>query len=258
MYRKASDLTDFSIQATDGEIGHVHDLFFDDSNWAVRYIVVDTGPWLFGRRVLLSPEVLGSVEGRTELLHVNITQEQVKSSPPVDLEKPISRQYESVLHQYYRWTPYWGLHPGYPGGIGASGVLAPIQDKRDAGAAVAEASQESTEDDVDPNLRSINEVIGYHIQATDDEVGHVEDILVDTSDWIVRYMLVDTRNWLPGREVLISPDWIDRISWRERKVHVGVDRQRVEDSPEYNPKAALDRSYERDLWRHYGIPGYWI
>lgn len=259
MLYKTNELTEFSMQATDGEIGNVHDFYFDDQSWIVRYMVADTGPWLLGRRVLVSPSTLGQVEWEPELLHVNVTKEQIRYSPSVELEKPVSRQQEIDLHDYYGWSPYWIGRHTYHGDMVGSGLAPVVTPTAQVESAVAEREQKIKElEESDPHLRSVNEVTGYHIQAIDDVVGHVEDFFVDTADWTIRYMLVDTRNWLPGRKVLISPTWITRVSWDESKVFVGMNRRAIENSPEYDPATPVTREYESDLFGYYGFHGYWM
>ena len=65
----------------------------------------------------------------------------------------------------------------------------------------------------DPHLRSSAAVTGYHIQATDGDIGHVEDFLLDDRSWTIRFMVVDTTNWWAGEKVLIAPAWIERVDW---------------------------------------------
>ena len=106
-------------------------------------------------------------------------------------------------------------------------------------------------------LRSVDEVIGYNIQATDGDIGHVEEFIVDDDTWIIRWFVVDTRNWLPGRKVLVAPDWVTRTSWGDRDVHVDVTRARIKDCPEYDPGLPINRRYEQQLYDYYGRPVYW-
>ena len=98
---------------------------------------------------------------------------------------------------------------------------------------------------------------GYYIQATDGDIGHVEDFLVDDQSWTIRYMLVDTTNWWAGKKVLVAPAWITRVDWGESKVHVTVTRAQIKASPEYQPAREVDRAYETQLYGHYGQRHYW-
>ncbi len=196
---------------------------------------------------------------------MNLTTEQGERSPEIDLDKPVSRQNETAIHQHYSWGYYWLAVPNSAGygmsGVsgGAAGVGAPVPVATGPEDSRAEVMAE-TADQVNTTLRSMNEVVGYHIAANDGEIGHVEDFFVDDKAWVIRYMLIDTRNWLPGRKVLVSPEWIERVSWRESIVSVGVMREQVEDSPEYRDQqeGPLDRAFEARLFQHYGAPFYWF
>lgn len=258
MFRRADAIIGYSVQATDGDIGTVHDLYFDDETWLVRYIVVDTGPWLFGRRVLVPPSAFEQPSAAREVLLADLTQQQIKDSPEIDLDKPVSRQQEVALHDYFRWPYYWIAVPSPMGPSANTGGVLPMPAPQTETMPQRQAPATEAAQSGDPRLRSIKEVTGYHIQATDGEIGHVEDFFVDDLEWSIRYLLVDTRNWLPGRSVLISPAWIDRVSWDKSKVFVTVPRAQVEASPEYVPGKPPSREYEEQLFRHYGTRYYWL
>ena len=98
---------------------------------------------------------------------------------------------------------------------------------------------------------------GYHIAATDGDIGHVQDFLVDDATWAIHYLVVDTSNWWFGKKVLVSPEWIDRVDWADAKVYVGVTREQIRKSPEYDPSDPVERDYEPRLHDHYGRPSYW-
>ncbi len=233
----------FTLGARDGEIGKVHSFLFDGKSWVVRYLVADTGKWLPGRKVLIAAAELGEPDRRNRVFRVNLTREQIRNAPDIDTDKPVSRQRELELYRYYDWAPYWGA------GYGA--MAATARPQMVGQTAVEEAAKG------DPNLRSTREVAGYHIHAADGEIGHVEDFIVSNKDWVIRYLVVDTRNWLPGRHVLIPPEWVEDIDWEEREVRVGVTRQEVESSPPYDASAPVNREYEAQMYDYYGRPKYW-
>jgi hypothetical protein len=224
MLRAFAGLTKMSIGAADGEIGAIKDAYFDDREWALRYIVVATGGWLTGARVLVTPHAIRGVDWSASRVDVTLTREQVRRAPSMDADKPVSRQNEIAYFDYYGHPYYWsgpfmwGEAP-LPLRTGATS----------ANAGKAHARRDESRQG-DPNLRSTNEVSGYHIEATDGGVGHVEDFLFDDEDWSLRYFIVDTRNWLPGRKVLISTDWIERVSWEARKVYVAMPRRGARES----------------------------
>lgn len=244
-----------TIRATDGDIGSLDDVYFDDSTWQIRYVVVDTGGWLSGRKVLLAPSALGKIDVGRRSLAVNMSRGRVENSPGIDTDKPVSRQYETRLHEYYGWTPYWGW--GAPPLVPPIAAATPFPAARRTSDAVAAEIAAREREEADPYLRSARAVTGHHIEARDGEIGHVEDFLADDDGWPIRYMIVDTRNWLPGKKVLVSPRWIESISWSEEKVRVDLTRDQVKGSPEFDPTRVVERDYERNLYDYYGRAPYW-
>jgi uncharacterized protein YrrD len=234
-------LRGYQIHAVDGDIGSVHDLLFEDSTSLVRYLVIETGSWLFGRKVLLAPAAIGEMRHHDRAITTGLTRAQVKDSPSIDTEKPVSRQHEESLHAHYDWAPYWygttayGPAP-YWGGL----VLAyPPPPPVDAPATdpvereVAEMERQRS----DPHLRSAREVVGYYVAAADGDIGHVEDLLIDDANWMVRHLIVDTRNWLAGKKVVIDPDRLRSVSWADRHIVLDMTKGEVESSPEYDDLA---------------------
>ena len=262
MLRTTKDLEHYAIGATDGDIGRVKDFYFDDDAWVVRYLVVDTGAWLLGRRVLISPISIHEPNWLERTLPVSITKEQVRNSPDIDTRQPVSRQHESLYLQYYGYGNYWGgasmwgngmypyaMTPGYVG----YGAMAPETEREEA--LYRQAEQERRRN-ADPHLRSCNEVVGYHLHASDGEIGHVAGFLLDEDTWAVRYVVVDTSNWWLGHKVLIAPPWIKDVSWASRTVTVDLSREAVKGAPPY--VAGDEWSRERDvrLYEHYGRTWY--
>lgn len=245
MLRSLEGLHDFSIGGTDGSIGKVREFLFDDQAWTIRYLVAETGTWLSGREVLISVAALEPPNWKGHVFPVLLTREQIKESPDIDTDKPVSRQREAELYSYYGWTPYWGMEYDAPlGGMPLPPALSPEE--------IKEAAKG------DPHLRSTHEVEGYHIHATDGQIGHVADFIVGDDDWTIRYLVVDTKNWLPGRRVLVAPTWVQQISWDEQQVLVDAARETVKNCPEYDPSVPVNREYEIQLYDHYGRPKYWI
>ncbi len=248
MLRSVNELKDYTIAATDGDIGSVRTFYFDDEHWTIRHLVVDTGGWLGGRRVLISPIAIGEADWSNHRLAVQLTKAQIEQSPDIDLDQPISRQYEVEYYGYYGWPLYWGGTYAWAGMMYPGELATPRQTER-----TAAADQEHA----DPHLRSSDAVIGYHIQATDGEIGHVDDFLVDDQTWQIRYMAVDTSNWWFGKKVLIAAQWITQVSWDEQKVSVDLLKEAVKGSPAWDLSALITRNYEEHLYRYYDKSGYW-
>jgi hypothetical protein len=270
MLYRAGRLTGLTIAAADGEIGSVEDFLFDDTHWTVRWLSVDTGGWLAGRSVLLPPTALGRPDLEARRFPVALTRAQVENSPAADTVQPLSRQYEALLAAHYGAPPYWaspfwlGAMPGgsflpdeltEPSAAGASD-LEGTRHRAELAAAGDKPGAKAVEENA--HLRSVREVDGYAIKATDDSVGHVEDFLLEDGSWAIRYIVVDTRNWLPGKKVLVSPRWISEIAWADNSVHVELTRRQIKDSPEWDPDKTVERGYEERLHDYYGMPGYWL
>ena len=241
--RSLKDLTGYKIHETDGHIGKVHDFFFDDEFWILRYVVVDTGHWLPGRKVLLTPGVLLDADWRERAFNVAMTREQIRSSPDVDTDRPVSRQHEISLHQHYGWPFYWA-----PSGDLLGPVVPPP----------SLSEPPSTESKGDPHLRSVRDLLGYDVQASDGGIGRVDDFIADTDNWTIRYLVVAIHKWLPGRKVLVSPQWlVGPISWATRSVKIIMTRESIKNGPEYDAAAPVNREYEGRLHNFYGRPRYW-
>jgi hypothetical protein len=239
MILHASKIEGFKLEASDGAIGAITDFLFDDTTWQIRWIVIETGSWLSGRKVLLPPSALGHVNHIGHQFSVRLTRQQVKDSPSVDTDEPVSRQMESGLYGYYGWVPYWSTG-FYMGGYGYTGGL---MEPPGPGFATAQANAASAAHG-DPRLRSVREITGYGLDADDGEIGHVVDVLIEDADWSVHYLVADTRNWWPGKKVLISPRSIASIDWSPRLVHLDISREHLKGSPAYDGSQAVDRAYE--------------
>jgi len=246
MLNKAKTLKGYKLNSLDGEIGKVKEFYFDDRHWTIRYLVADTGNWLLERQVLISPYALANVNKEEQYIAIDLTKKQIEDSPSVDSDKPVSRQFEEAYYGYYGWPMYWGgpyMWGSYP------------NIERDPKKWRKYTQNEKT---WDPHLSSTYDVSGHDIQAIDGEIGHVEDFIIDDETWAIRYLIIDTQNWWPGKKVLVSPQWIERVSWDESKVFVNLLRETIKQSPEYTEESLLTRDYETELHRHYSRQGYWV
>ncbi|MCU1236095.1 MAG: PRC-barrel domain containing protein [Candidatus Solibacter sp.] len=247
MITNAGDLKGFTIRATDGEIGTVEQFYFDDVTWAVRYLTVDTGGWLAGRQVLISPYSIVRTDWNARHVDLSLTKEQVRNSPGIDTHEPVSRQHEAEFLGYYGYPYYWGGPYLWGSGYSPIALTPPVLDPGD----VAKESMDS-------HLRSSLEVTGYHIEASDGEIGHLDGFVVDDESWAIRYIEVATRNWWPGKKVLFSPSWIERVSWADSRVYVVLSREAIQNAPIYAESIPITREYENGLYFHYGRPPYWL
>ena len=249
MLRSIDEITGYTLQATDGEIGRCKDFLFDDENWTVRYMVADTGRWIPDRKVLISPISLGEPDWSSRRFHVELSKQEIESSPLLAADEPVSRRYEAKYFRHRGYTPYWG-------GMGIWGLTAMPTTLRDGSEEAGEEGGVATAEmpSGDPHLRSVDEVTGYHIHATDGEVGHIEDFVVDDETWLMRYVVIDTRNWLPGRKVVLPPNWFIDFKWSARTAEVDLTREKIRNSPEYDPREPINVEYEERLYDYYGRP----
>jgi hypothetical protein len=237
-----NDLYGFTIGASDGDIGTVNECYFDDVSFTVRYVVVDTGGWLSGRKVLLSPIAFRGMDREHRRITAALTKAQVEQSPDIETDKPVARQHEAAYHRYYDYVPYWagsmlwGMSP-----------LPYLPAWRTLTAAEAERERrwdwEARERD-NPHLRSSRTVTGYHMRATDGDIGHVADYLVDDQSWSIRDVVVDTAKWCAGKKVLVPPDWIERVDWDRSTVYLTITRAQARNSPEYDPGRTTEHTHE--------------
>jgi len=251
MLRSIKELYNYKLEAEDGLIGRCKDFLFDDEAWTIRYMVADTGNWLVGRKVLISPISLKDPDWSSRLFPVRLDKKQIEEAPDLDEHAPVSRRHEIKWSQYYGWPYYWegsGLwgEASYPSALFT-------QEQLEA----AEQASQTESGEHDEHLRSAHEVTGYHILANDGRIGHVDDFIVDDETWSIRYMIADTRNWLPGKKVLISPGWVDSMDWAERVVQVNLTKDAIKNGPGYNPSEPINREYEVRLYDFYGRPKYW-
>lgn len=235
----------FKLHGLDGDMGSVDEFYFDDRQWTVRYLVAETGSWLSGRQVLISPLALDSVDRTTHRIGVKLTRQQIEDSPSLETDKPVSRQFEASYNTHYGWPMYWES----PYTWGPYLNLDLIDGEKTESVKSKNAWNQ--------HLRSTRHVSGYAIHAKDGEIGHVDDFLIDTDDWSIRYIVVDINNWWPGKRMLVSPTWIRGISWLEATVEVDLERELIRDAPEFVDGIEPSREYETKLHLYYERKGYW-
>ena len=249
MLYRLEKLIGLSIGASDGTLGKIQDVYFDDHRWAVRYLVVETGDWLTGRKVLISPISVESIDWIQKVVRVRLNKQQVKGSPQIDTEMPVSRQHEVSLLDYYGFPDYW------TGSLLWGATPYPVRPSYEL---VENRSPSTAPVPNDLYLRSLNEVKDYPLEATDAAIGTLEDFVVDNGSWALRYVVADTREWLIGKHLVIPTLWVRKLEWKARTFFVDMPHAMVMKAPEYDPTIALSREYETALFGHYERPGYWF
>lgn len=241
MLMSIDEIIGYQLKATDGVIGKIKDFYFDDIHWIIRYLVADTRKWLPGRKVLISPESIGEynwLDGRE--LPIRLSTQEIEDSPPIDTDEPVSRQKEQALADLFSWTIYWRDH-----------LITGVPESE-----IADAADYVSNDQGDPNLRSVSEINGYRILATDGEAGRVDDFIVETDDWSIRYVVVDTKHPLDGKKTLLAKDWMGPVKWKEKEIITDRSLDQIRNSPEFDPEKPVNHEVETRLYDYYGRPVY--
>lgn len=240
MLRSLRAMFEYSIRATDGEVGKVYDFYFDDASWQICHMGVNTGGWLFRKEVLLSPNVLGQPDWSRGTIPVRLTSEQVRNSPGADTHKPVSRQEEEAARVRHVWPACWPCEVMVPQlGIDLPGPTA----RRQAGNAGG-----------DPHLRSVREVIGYYVEASDGRIGSVSDMIADDETWRVCQLAIDPGSWLYGQQTLVVPLCVSQISWANRAVAVNLTADQIRNGLPFDPAAPVNVRHEIHFYDYCGRP----
>lgn len=229
MQRNIKSLIGYGMEATDGDIGKVEEFYFEDTTWLIRYLVVKTGNWFLYRKVLIAPQAIVKRNVEPGVFPVNLNKEQIRTSPDIDTDKPVSRQQDMQLYGHYAWQRYGG-GGFYAGGSVAAMDNVPIIDEK----IKKEADPNDKRSDDDLHLRSTKTIMGYHIHASDGDVGHVSDFIFDDANWQIKYLVIDTHNWVGGKKVLIETATIKEIQWENSKVILNITTAAIKDGPVFD------------------------
>jgi uncharacterized protein YrrD len=235
MLHLAHKVVGATVKGTDGDIGTLEDFYFEEDRWTIRYLLVDTGKWFSGKRVLISPMSVRNEWGRTGV-RLSLTKDQVWNSPEFKEGVPLSREGETAVLAYYGYPDYWGAASTW-GNFDSPMALV-------EGVVVKAETAPAGKRGIDPearHLRSIKKSTGYHLHARNGEIGHVDDFLIGQESWRIRYLLVDTSNWIGGRSVIVSPEAVEGIDKERGQLSVAVDREAIKQAPELESiQSALD------------------
>ena len=249
MLYSLNTLKGFDLQTKEGQIGKLDEVYFDDGCWWIRYLVVNVGNWLKPQRVLLAPEEVLSIDPDSSVIEVALTKKEVENSPDALEVTPVSREREIALHHHYDRTPSWNVDPLGAAGFGRvpNTIIQPGNDVKanvdHAYDATAFAGPQVRDRATAPfalrpsgRVGSSLDAHGYHIQAQDGEIGHLDDFLVDPDFEAINYLVVDTQNWLPGKKVVVLPQFVQNIQWNGSKIHVALTKEQIKNAPDPEPR----------------------
>lgn len=246
MLKSVKELEGYPVSAAGGDSGKIVSFLLENERWIVRYLLVELE--VVARQVLISPMSLAPVASTEKCFALALTADEVGHSPLIDLDEPVSRRHELELSRYYGTPPYWGQ----AGTWGSEDDPSLLADSGAGGGAESEAGVDGL------HLRSIRELRGFQVQGDDENIGHVEDVIVDVQTWQVRYLVVDTRTWWFGNKALVAPSWARSVDWSSRQIHVDFSRAAIKEGPVWRSSVAIDRALETQLHDYYGMPGYWV
>jgi len=290
MLRKAKDCIGFSVVAIDGFIGTLSDIYFDDSEWAVRYFVIEVNSGSDTIKALISPLSVGKIDWEKKTLPVSLTKKRISASPQAQIDLPISRQYEIALRRYYEWPVYWGQSefldtpavkkqpspPRIPSDEDAAEInesepqlsddesyekdedeeedgpmLSIGREPDDEEIADLEFSTAEQEGTYSAALRSFNEILGYHIESDQGETGVLDDLILDDEEWICRYLSINFGFDSKDKKVLMTLHWIADIDWGMSRIHITLSQYDLQNSPSYDNTLAVNKEYEKELFNYY-------
>jgi hypothetical protein len=245
MFCCANQVNGFSVLALGKKVGKVKDFLFDDLSWIIRYLLVDTNERISINQVLLLMLSVAEIDWENQIVPVNLTIEDLIKSPQVEAHLPVSRQKELEIYNYFGRMPYWGA--GFSLGAQAVADMVTSQNER----LLNEPSTEKS----DSNLRTLQEVTGYKLTNGDEMIGKVSDFFVESSNWIIRYLIIDMNN---QKQTLFSPQWVSDISWRTQEMRTRLTRDQIYSAPIYDSNYMITRQYEEKLYQHFNQQGYWL
>lgn len=231
-------LRGYHLKATDGVFGRIRDILFEEGPWTGRWIVADTGDWLFGRKVLLSPVSFFTPVEDEKTVPLRLSRKEIEAAPSLDEDAPISRTYEKTFYDHYMWPYYW-MGEGMWGNVTHPAYLFPTKNQ------VSEKLDTRTpEEKQDPPLRSGHELTKYRLMSGEDVLGYVEDVLLDPETWEVKYFQCDTRKWFHGKTLHVSPEKVTDVDWHHHRLSVDFTQEELLKASENEDKADEESTFK--------------
>ena len=243
MKRSLNELIGYGVQAKDNTKGSVKDFLFDEDKWVIRYLDADL---LSGKRILIPKVFLKEPNWSNHHFPIELGKTDIEKCPGLSENLPVSRKYEQALSKHYKTNDYWS-HV-YLSPVGAPGITYSSRP-------VNVPKKIINENKLDTSLRSFLEIKGYHVKAINGKTGHIEDIIIDDTDWQIVYAVVDTNNWLPwSKKVLIAPHSMDEISYANQEIKINLTIETIKLAPEFDPSEPINEAYEKRLYDYLGRP----
>ncbi len=281
MIWNSNQLMDCTYLAFDGYVGPCRDLYFDDQEWVVRYFVLETNN-TGTTRALISPFAVGKTDLKQREIHIALSSSKIKNSPEISIDLPISRQHEIALRRYYEWPEYLGqdsetdtlmakgIDEPFPPTEDLSSPIPGQIDSPDSDKILSDTTEEILpEEPVDDNLteadfglpeedvqysttlRSAMEIKGYRIQTTDGDHSSIAELLIDDSDWSIKYLVINLQNSHSDEFVLLTLHFVKAFDWGSSRLFCTLSQQQLQNAPRFIPNQKIDTEYERSILRYY-------
>ncbi|MCF3942003.1 PRC-barrel domain-containing protein [Oceanobacillus alkalisoli] len=222
MYHFTSVLQTYNIDATDGEMGKIKDIYIDDNDWKIRYAIVDTRKWLPERKVLLPPSIFIGVNPENESMEVEYDKSTIKNSPPVPEGTDLTRDKENQLFKYFGWTRYWSddvILSGEKRPLGRVGSNEEEWYERMEDPLYDADEGELRRHHRDNNLRSHEEIMNSRAHGKNGKLGKVVDFIYD-DDWKVKYIVLTSNNVMTNDYYPYPIERITSVDWFEGDVYL--------------------------------------
>lgn len=244
MLRSLLNLEGYGLEAKDGRIGTLRNFLFEDNNWNIRYLVVDTGSIFPGPKVLVSPRKIKEIDWPKRSIELDMDIDEIKESPSLDSKKPVSKEMAEEFRKNTAWPVFW---------IPVSSRESFVEEAASNEPVHLEDQSIPNEESNIPHLRSLAEVAGYQIQAKDDTLGNIKDFIVeDGLNWEIKELVIYTRNWIPGKSVLVPASKVEKVLWREKKVYLDMTSEKIEGSKEYSSDEPVNSKHVKVYYDYLG------
>lgn len=245
MRRSLKELLGYSIKATDGHHGDINDFLFDGNNWIINYIHADLGTIFKDKKVIIPRMFWKNPSWINQNFEVSLSIKDIENGPLIDEYLPVSKQYEKELLKHFDLQSHIMRFQ-------SQSVL------QTAGNIHLEnAFTKSVSEDYENkgSLRSFREVCNYSIRTKDGFKGKLNDLIIDDSNWEVKYIIIDLNGSIPwSRKVLINVNWIERISYPKKSIKINLNSDSLLNSKDFNPNELVNTKKVTKRFDYLGRP----
>ncbi len=250
MFRSLRDLLNYALFAGGMNCGKISEFIIDDFNWVVRYLVVNTG----SRSVIVSVRSVHEINPVAQTIEASLEPALLQKSLEYIPGQEVSREQEILLSEHYGWGRYWeeeALPNTMPGDLTAIPLVEMELNKENL---VPVTGGEPNPLEVENHLRHLTDLIGYSVQARNGSAGKLCDLIVQEENCDIPYLVIESGRILGGKKVLVSPQWVQTLQWGQSNLQIDLNRETIQNSPEFHPEDLLDEGFWSQVNEHYSAP----